>query len=175
MSRGLTHPLQPLLALAVGLPSTLILVAPLVYMRLLPASTMTLRFIAVAAIIPIFSQRTIVYLLTFRIPELLIQWLRLPTSWGPPAHPEELAAELIRVVWRNCIFVLVSALTPAYFPLESLPHYLQAVAVLFNPYALSIELARSTILGTPAPAWVTPAAFIVAASWFIFNLAYPEF
>ncbi|MEM2475219.1 MAG: hypothetical protein QW407_04775 [Thermofilaceae archaeon] len=164
---------RTLLAIAIGFPSTLLLVAPLVYVGLLPASAMTIRFITVAAIIPIFSQQTIFSLLIFQIPELLIRWLRIPTGIGPPAHPMELAAELIRVVWRDCVFVIVGALTPVYFPLASLPPYLQAVAILFNPYALSIELARSTILGTPAPAWVAPAAFIIAAAWFIFNIVYP--
>jgi len=62
--------------------------------------------------------------------------------------------------------IAIYAFTPVYSTLGSLPLWLRAAAIVFNPYALSMEVARAVVLGASVALADVAALAALLALWF---------
>lgn len=116
---------------------------------------------------PILTSQGVRELLTRLRPQLL---LRLPAVLGPPATARELASPIIARVWVDVLMTAIYAFTPVYSTLGSLPLWLRAAAIVFNPYALSMEVARAVVHGAPVALADVAALAALSALWFTVKL-----
>ena len=135
----------------------------------LQRSSLTLAGVMAVAVAPLFFFHSLTDFLNRFFTWLVIR-LRLFGN-VPPATPCDYAWLLIRAVWFGVVMRLVFVLTPLYYPLASLPLPVRVAAALLNPYALSMELARSLVLAGELPLELAAAATAaVALFWFSLHL-----
>lgn len=123
--------------------------------------------VVLLSIPPILTSQGVRELLTRLRPQLL---LRLPAVLGPPATARELASLIIDRVWVDVLMTAIYAFTPVYSTLGSLPLWLRAAAIMFNPYALSMEVARAVVHGAPVALADVAALAALSALWFTVKL-----
>ncbi len=129
-----------------------------------------------ALAVPPLLLRSGINSLMMRLRALMLRWMRAPfiPSWGHPSTLREAALLIFEALWMRLVHgVLLGTLTPIYYSLRALHPALGFAVAVLNPYALSIEVARSIITMGSAPPLLLLGLLALSAFWFAVDMVEP--